>query len=605
MKRELIVVVAAVTVALVGPAAATGTAGAVVTAPDGSVAADAEAAPAAYENTTALDGNATPDAVDGAVRVDSEHASGVTVRGGAPANGSLDLTVDSPNAPSNVTLYLAADALPAEATNASVAVDGEVVDAAVVEADDRTWYGVTLAVVNETAVSVPYDPSEAEESEEPEEPQEPEEPNGSGVVERLPAGVVAPNETVAVGGTGDSSPVEYSGAFRVNEEYAADAGVEVVTSDEEAFEANLSVAGETNVSLFANYEFVAGDAAPGNVTVLVDGEAVDFATVEIDVEADDEESDDGNETAEGNESDPGDENATDPADGTETTDGTESDDEDGESYLAFLVEDGSNATVVVESPNESVPKAPGAPEEGDEGEDEADEGDDEGEDEADEGDDDDERADGGYGPVDAGDAPASLAPFGGTTAITPGPNTGSVSPPSLAGKIRVESQYAAATSVAVERNSSTNYTLVVDVTDENATNVTFYVNVEAISASQDVEAVKAKLDSRTVDFTEAEARGSAWIAVEIDHFSERRLTFTNSEFEADETVAGGAGPPRNLDGDLPHEDVDGDGEYSLADVFALAFLDDGSLTRQQVAALDHDGDGDVDVEDAFALAFDG
>lgn len=141
MKRELIVVVAAVTVALVGPAAATGTAGAVVAAPDGSVAADAEAAPAAYENTTALDGNATPDAVDGAVRVDSEHASGVTVRGGAPANGSLDLTVDSPNAPSNVTLYLAADALPAEATNASVAVDGEAVDAAVVEADDRTWYG--------------------------------------------------------------------------------------------------------------------------------------------------------------------------------------------------------------------------------------------------------------------------------------------------------------------------------------------------------------------------------------------------------------------------------------------------------------------------------
>jgi hypothetical protein len=67
----------------------------------------------------------------------------------------------------------------------------------------------------------------------------------------------------------------------------------------------------------------------------------------------------------------------------------------------------------------------------------------------------------------------------------------------------------------------------------------------------------------------------------------------------------GAGAPLDHDGDGLHEDVNGDGVGDLDDVFDLAFglASLGSLTPEQVAALDFDSDGDVDLDDVFELAF--
>jgi len=66
-----------------------------------------------------------------------------------------------------------------------------------------------------------------------------------------------------------------------------------------------------------------------------------------------------------------------------------------------------------------------------------------------------------------------------------------------------------------------------------------------------------------------------------------------------------AGAPLDHDGDGLFEDVNGDGVGDLDDVFDLAFglAGLGSLTPEQVAALDFDADGDVDLDDVFELAF--
>jgi hypothetical protein len=66
--------------------------------------------------------------------------------------------------------------------------------------------------------------------------------------------------------------------------------------------------------------------------------------------------------------------------------------------------------------------------------------------------------------------------------------------------------------------------------------------------------------------------------------------------------------PTDPDSDGRYEDVNGDGERTLADAFAFAFgplqQADG-LSDAQVRALDFDGDGSLDLDDAFALAFGG
>jgi hypothetical protein len=79
-----------------------------------------------------------------------------------------------------------------------------------------------------------------------------------------------------------------------------------------------------------------------------------------------------------------------------------------------------------------------------------------------------------------------------------------------------------------------------------------------------------------------------------------------SPFDAPLPGVGAVGVPTDPDGDGRYEDVDGDGERTLDDVFAFAF---GPLQRAdalsdaQRRALDFDGDGTLTLDDAFALAF--
>jgi hypothetical protein len=71
-------------------------------------------------------------------------------------------------------------------------------------------------------------------------------------------------------------------------------------------------------------------------------------------------------------------------------------------------------------------------------------------------------------------------------------------------------------------------------------------------------------------------------------------------------VGGAAGPPPlDVDDDGLYEDVDGDGDRSLADAFALAFADLAAVNDdpEMRDALDFDGDGRVALADAFHYAF--
>jgi hypothetical protein len=85
-------------------------------------------------------------------------------------------------------------------------------------------------------------------------------------------------------------------------------------------------------------------------------------------------------------------------------------------------------------------------------------------------------------------------------------------------------------------------------------------------------------------------------------------TPAGSPFDAPLPGIGAVGVPTDPDDDGRYEDLDGDGERTLADVFAFAF---GPLQRvdalsdAQRRALDFDGDGAVTLDDAFALAFEG
>jgi PKD repeat protein len=68
-------------------------------------------------------------------------------------------------------------------------------------------------------------------------------------------------------------------------------------------------------------------------------------------------------------------------------------------------------------------------------------------------------------------------------------------------------------------------------------------------------------------------------------------------------IGGGQAPPADPDDDGLYEDVNGDGQANFDDAISLAFVQTGSLTQEQVAALDFDGDGDIDFDDAVELAF--
>ncbi len=109
-----------------------------------------------------------------------------------------------------------------------------------------------------------------------------------------------------------------------------------------------------------------------------------------------------------------------------------------------------------------------------------------------------------------------------------------VNPNSLSGKIRVEQTFLDNTSVELIRNTSTNYTLNINVTGD-AENVTFYIHQRAVISSQNItnleDYVTMYVDSVQHSFitTKEEGVNSTWITFNIKRFSTRTITFSIDE----------------------------------------------------------------------------
>lgn len=97
-------------------------------------------------------------------------------------------------------------------------------------------------------------------------------------------------------------------------------------------------------------------------------------------------------------------------------------------------------------------------------------------------------------------------------------------PDSLAGKMRVEAAYANETTVTLTRNTPRNFTMLIDAS-ENATNVTFWVQVEAMQASQNISGLVAYIDGNQTSFYVSDQGPGKWVQFVVPSFSERRITF--------------------------------------------------------------------------------
>lgn len=129
---------------------------------------------------------------------------------------------------------------------------------------------------------------------------------------------------------------------------------------------------------------------------------------------------------------------------------------------------------------------------------------------------------------DTGPVPSipGIAAFENTTTLT----SHQTIPNSLAGKITAESPVADDVNVTVVRASKNNYSVAITAPD-NVTNVTFYLQTVAISASQNIEDLSMYIDNDEHGFRvveSAESGGAAWVAFNVPHFSTRTVTFTSN-----------------------------------------------------------------------------
>jgi hypothetical protein len=200
----------------------------------------------------------------------------------------------------------------------------------------------------------------------------------------------------------------------------------------------------------------------------------------------------------------------------------------------------------------------------------------------------------------AGAPPAELASFSNTT------SPGSVSPPSLSGKLRVESAVADNVSVELLRETQTNYSLAITAPG-SATNVTFYLQSQAVESSQNIQNVTMYLDGERQSFYVDSSAGpgnSPWIAFQIDHFSTRTVSFssqtTTNSTDTVPTVVGDT-PAQDLDGDGTYEDVNGDGTFNIVDVNAFFANRQSSSVQNNPGLFDFNGDGVADIVDVSRL----
>jgi PKD repeat protein len=154
---------------------------------------------------------------------------------------------------------------------------------------------------------------------------------------------------------------------------------------------------------------------------------------------------------------------------------------------------------------------------------------------------------------------STIASFTGTTPLDENQST----PDDLAGKLRAESTVAANVSVELERNDTSNYTLSITA-PEDARNVTFYLQEQAVSSSQNVENLTMYLDGEEHDYEVDASAGpgrSPWIAFQVPHFSTRTVTFTDGSADTGGTThASGVAQSKfdivaGTDGQLGRSDV--------------------------------------------------
>jgi hypothetical protein len=514
---------------------------------------------ASYENTTELGGEDTsPAELAGDVRVENgtENASVAVV-----ANSSTNLTLDvaAEANQTNVTFLVATDVLQPDPANVSATIDGEALRFEVVTAGNASWLGFEVDHFSTRRVAFAAE----EETDGADEGSDGAEPS-PGPVAGLPEGVEPFPETTALSGPDDVDPPSLSGKIRVESVHAANTTATATNNTQGNTTLEIDVAGHAeNVTFYMQTTAIAASQNMSNVTLTVDGDRIEFGTADergspwVGFEVDHFSTrtvsfrtvDAGPDT--GNQT------------GNDTTVGPPEND--------TTVDPPENDTTVGPPENDTA----GPPENVT------------------------------AGPVEG--MPTGVAAFLETSPLDPG----SVDPASLSGKIRVEREHEANTTVTMTENSTNRTSMEINVTG-HAENVTFFVQTDAVAASQNVSNVTAMVDGDPIHYGLTNESNQSWIGFEVDHFSTRTVTFQSADagagplFETPLPGLGSDAAPTDPDDDGLYEDVDGDGQVVFQDAVDLGLVaafgsDSGDLTAEQEAALDFDGDGAFDFQDAIEL----
>jgi PKD repeat protein len=172
----------------------------------------------------------------------------------------------------------------------------------------------------------------------------------------------------------------------------------------------------------------------------------------------------------------------------------------------------------------------------------------------------------------------------------------------------VESDVASETLVELRRNTTTTYSVALTAPDD-ATNVTFYLQTQAISASQDVDGLTMYLDGEEHPFVVNESIGpgnSPWVAFNVPHFSTRTVTFSTDN--ATLSLKSGSMAPRRVnesvtgshDVSAVFENVSRDGN---TDAFAITFPDavaGGNLSANSATVTDPGTDEEISITSSLS-----